>query len=448
MAINDTTKSSRILQSRRYTQTQLADSQEAFTRVFDLNASEIYVQQDLIPSSSLPYSGSSQNGLTSGVIKFYYRQRLTPSDTLDNGSYSTFFFINPTSSIDFTNGINPGTLNANQQGNFISPKYAPTLPNETENVTPGYKVTLRDSGGTLINPTLYTFDYKTGVLQYIGDSGFSTIPSAEIYLTAYQYIGKTLESLSTNLTASYAITASYAMNGGGSGPSSPSSLIYSGSVTASVDVGQTSFRLISGSTTMMFVSKSGNIGIGTTTPTYKLDVNGSTKLNSDVYLPGLTNSTQTTVVGINISTGQLYYQAAVSGGAGGGGGTITTQYTGSIVNISSSILNFTGSGVTLTDAGAGITTIYIPGGGGGSALAILDEGGTLTSAATSIDFTGAGVAASAVGSAITVNVPGTVTNADVNQINNGALGDVYIRPQELETSKYTGLNVFNYLNFT
>lgn len=217
MAINSTIKSSRLLQSKRYTQTQLADSQEAFTRVFDLNASEIYAQQDLIPTSSLPYSGSSQNELTNGVIKFYYRQRLTPSDTLDSSNYSTFFFINPTSSIDFTNGINPGVLNTNQQGNFISPKYAPTLANNTENITPGYQVTLTDSGGTLINPTLYTFDYKTGVLQYSASSGFATIPSAEVYLTAYQYIGSTLASLSTSLTASYAFTASYAMNGGGTG---------------------------------------------------------------------------------------------------------------------------------------------------------------------------------------------------------------------------------------
>ena len=42
-----------------------------------INASEVYTQQNLIPTSSLPYSGSSQNGLYvtssgSNILKFYY----------------------------------------------------------------------------------------------------------------------------------------------------------------------------------------------------------------------------------------------------------------------------------------------------------------------------------------------------------------------------------------
>jgi len=196
MPIDKSIKSNRLLQSKRYTQQQLGDSQEAFTSVLDINSSEVYAQQDLIPTSSLIYSGSSQNGqyVTAGsynILKFYYRQRLVPSDTLDTGSYNTWFFLDPTSSIDYTNGVNAGVLSTRQQGNFISPKYAPALGGNTENTTPGYQVKLTDSTGTIIDPATYTFDYKDGVLQFNGSSGYSNI-STVLTLTAYQYVGKTL----------------------------------------------------------------------------------------------------------------------------------------------------------------------------------------------------------------------------------------------------------------
>ena len=55
-----TIKSNRLLQSLRYTMAA-QDNQEAFTKVLDLNAGEIYTQENHIPSSSLPYSGSTQH---------------------------------------------------------------------------------------------------------------------------------------------------------------------------------------------------------------------------------------------------------------------------------------------------------------------------------------------------------------------------------------------------
>ncbi len=58
MAFDKNIKSSRLLQSKRYTEATF-DSQEAFTSVLDINANEIYTQQNLIPSSSIPYSGSA-----------------------------------------------------------------------------------------------------------------------------------------------------------------------------------------------------------------------------------------------------------------------------------------------------------------------------------------------------------------------------------------------------
>jgi hypothetical protein len=199
MAINKTTKSNRLLQSRRYTQDALGDSQEAFTQVLDLSAAEIYSQQNLIPTSSLPYSGSSQNGqFVTGngenILKFWYQQRLAPTDTLtgESGNYNVWFFLNPTQSTDYTLGVNPGVLSARQQGSFISPKYAPTLGGNTEDATPGYQITLT-KGSTFVDPATYTFDYKTGVLQFNNSSGITDI-TTPLYITAYQYVGKTLAS--------------------------------------------------------------------------------------------------------------------------------------------------------------------------------------------------------------------------------------------------------------
>ena len=58
--IDSGSKSSRLLASRRYTHNTLKASQESFTNVLDLQASEIYTQASKIPSSGLPFSGSSQ----------------------------------------------------------------------------------------------------------------------------------------------------------------------------------------------------------------------------------------------------------------------------------------------------------------------------------------------------------------------------------------------------
>ena len=62
MSIDKEKKSNRLLASRRYTHDSFTDAQESFTNVLDLQASEIYTQANKIPSSGLPFSGSSQIG--------------------------------------------------------------------------------------------------------------------------------------------------------------------------------------------------------------------------------------------------------------------------------------------------------------------------------------------------------------------------------------------------
>ena len=84
MAINQEKKSNRLLGGRRFTSADLNTSQEAFTEVLDLRASEIFTQGHLVPNSGLPFSGSSQSGSYyqvggENILRYWYRHRLTKS---------------------------------------------------------------------------------------------------------------------------------------------------------------------------------------------------------------------------------------------------------------------------------------------------------------------------------------------------------------------------------
>ena len=143
MALIDSgSKSSRLLASRRYTHDTLNTAQESFTKVLDLGADEIYTQTGLIPTSGLPYSGSSQSGSVytvgdDNVMKYWYRHSLTKSN-LNN---ETWFFLSPSGSSD---GIGAQLIHDDQEVNFISPKYSvSSLATSTvEDSTPGYLAVL------------------------------------------------------------------------------------------------------------------------------------------------------------------------------------------------------------------------------------------------------------------------------------------------------------------
>ena len=216
MAINNEKKSNRLLGGRRYTSADLNTSQEAFTEVLDLRASEIYTQGHLVPSSDLPFSGSSQSGITykvggNDILKYWYRFRLTKS----NVDEDAWFFISPTGS---ASGVTPQLIQDGQQTNFISPKYSiASLANaNTEDTTPGYGVRVYAStstnsgslgGGDVISGNDYQFDYKTGVLQF--DSARSS--NEIVYMSVYQYVGTTLATgleVDGNITAKQFIVSS------------------------------------------------------------------------------------------------------------------------------------------------------------------------------------------------------------------------------------------------
>ena len=197
MAIDQTKKSNRLLASRRFTSDALNTSQEAFQSVLDIRANEVYTDANLIPTSSLPFSGSSQQGSihqsgTQNILKYYYRQRLTRSNVAND----VFFFMTPTGS---SSGVTPQLIQDDQQTNFVSPKYSVSaLANaNTEDSTPGYNVKVFKStslnsgslgGSDVVSSNDYQFDYKTGVLQF--ETALAS--NLEVYMTSYQYVGRTL----------------------------------------------------------------------------------------------------------------------------------------------------------------------------------------------------------------------------------------------------------------
>ena len=148
MAIDQTKKSNRLLGSRRFTSDALNTSQEAFQSVLDIRANEIFTEANLIPTSSLPFSGSSQQRSSfstqgSSVLKYYFRHRLTRSNVAND----VFFFLVPTGSVG---GVTPQLIQDGQETSFVSPKYSlSSLANaNTEDSTPGYNVKVFKSTST------------------------------------------------------------------------------------------------------------------------------------------------------------------------------------------------------------------------------------------------------------------------------------------------------------
>jgi hypothetical protein len=125
-------------------------------------------------------------------------------------------------------------------------------------------------------------------------------------------------------TGSYSLSGSFSGSFQGSGaglnniPSSAivglsSTQIASGNVTASVSTGTGSFTVTSGSSTFMFVSSSGNVGIGTITPSQSLSVQNGVIIGNASFGAGLI----TTFDGTSISMVRGGSTTTISSGFGG-----------------------------------------------------------------------------------------------------------------------------------
>ena len=248
--IDSGSKSSRLLASRRYTHDTLTSAQESFTKVLDLQASEIYTQASYITSSGLPFSGRSQISATqtvsgSSVMKYWYRQKLTKSNT----NNEVWFFLDPTGSDD---GIGAQLIHDNQQTNFISPKYsvASLATSTTADSTPGYLATIYKSatvshslqtgsldGDDIVSTNDYEFDYKTGVVQF-KSSATDPTDSQYLYMTVNQYVGTTLATgldIRGNVSASNMLLTGTIRLGDADTDSIQVQAEYSGSMIPDVD---------------------------------------------------------------------------------------------------------------------------------------------------------------------------------------------------------------------
>lgn len=224
MSYNSANRSERLLQNRRFTTDGITLSQEAFTSVLDLNSSELYTQTQYIPYSGsiLPFSGSSQDGLIVSasvvspsitpnlpILKYYYRKKLKGAG---DGTRQVYYFTTSDPATPTSTVGSDQLIEADQQVGFISPKYIRSDDSSfnTEANPPGYKVAVyKSTSATAAGVTesaaldsTFVFDYKTGVLTW--NSGSEPSASQYVYITAYQYVGESLNTRLTSISGSLA----------------------------------------------------------------------------------------------------------------------------------------------------------------------------------------------------------------------------------------------------
>jgi hypothetical protein len=319
---NKEIKSNRLLQSLRYT-AAAQDNQEAFTKVLDLNASEVYTQQQYVPTSSLPYSGSSQHlqyvtatidGSETNIAQYYFELTCSRSSRNFGSSKSEIWFTISGSGYDpvATNsgaGIGSTIIEPLQQTNWLSNKYASAslALNTAEDSTPGYNVLVKIDGSN-VNSQNYQFDYKTGVLQFVSNA-VSPSETAIVTVTGYRYVAKTLadETFGSGgsgagfpFSGSAVITGSLLVSGSDVNFSNATSISLSTFTAESASIDHLVVNtLISGST--IVTSGSNTFGdetsdvqtlIGTTKMTGSAQVTGSLNVDGVFTLPGISNVSQ------------------------------------------------------------------------------------------------------------------------------------------------------------
>ena len=144
-------------------------------------------------------------------------------------------------------------------------------------------------------------------------------------VATYQITSSWAVSASQAISSSYATTASYALNGGGTTNNfyNTASFIATGSVTASVDIGNATFKIVSASNTVFVITGSDNrVGIGgITSPNSTLHVSGTFRVTT-----GNSNSGRgqlivdpTDAVFIGPSSGNSAAKLVITGGTSAGG---------------------------------------------------------------------------------------------------------------------------------
>ena len=219
----------------------------------------------------------------------------------------------------------------------------------------------------------------------------------------------------------------------------------------------------------LIVNSSGNVGIGTTTPVYKLDVSGSARLG------GITTSASSTISYISSLKNSL--DINITGSSGDRGiriyatNTLTTTPNGAAIQFFSSD-HSTFPGQFYLDSGAdnNAALIFRTAGTGGTIterMRVNSSGnvgiGGIASPSYKLEVSGT-VAFSNLTNSTSAYVVGinnstgelykqaaggggSVVTASINEITLGT-GSYVVTPQNQEASKYTTVNIFNFLNFS
>ena len=181
---------------------------------------------------------------------------------------------------------------------------------------------------------------------------------------------------------------------------------------------------------LMTLTRGGNLGIGITNPTHKLNVQGISTFNGNAYFGSDLTVDSNLTVGSNVTVSGSLSVPTISNSVSFGGTITATQFigdgsgltgvtgTGSGVEIqdegsavgTASTINFIGTGVTATISG-GVASIQIDTSGGSSGVIIKDDGSTVGTA-SNIDF-GGNLSVSAISAGIvTITASGGGSSAD------------------------------------
>ena len=326
MSYNSANRSERLLQNRRFTTDGLTLSQEAFTSVLDLNASEIYTQTNYIPTASaaLPFSGSSQDGLIVSasvvqpgispdlpILKFWYRKKMKPAA---DATQQVYYFTTADPSSPTNTVTSDQLIESDQQVNFISPKYITPANSSfnTEANPPGYKVivyksTSATAAGITESAALdstFVFDYKTGVLSWL--SGYAPTNTQYVYITAYQYVGEKLDGRLNSISASLSAISSSAASAAAGG-STGHFQYYNGGVLGGIPTALyvNSTFIATGSFSGSFVGDGSQLtGIASTLNISGSTGGGSVSLQSQTLsIVGTANEVETSATGQTITIG-------------------------------------------------------------------------------------------------------------------------------------------------
>jgi hypothetical protein len=297
------------------------DNNEAYTNVLDLNANEVYTQQQYIPSSSLPYSSSADNlsfvtatidGVSTNIAQFYSELSMSRSEnTFNNSKKEVWYAISGSGFTPNDTGINSTIIQKNQLTNWISNKYATAsfALNDAETPAPNNAYNIRVKvNGTFRNAGQYQFDYKTGVLQFKLNSD-APIATDAVTLTGYRYVGKTLADETFGgggsgtgfpFSGSAVITGSLLVSGSDVNFSNATSISLSTFTAKSASIDHLVVNTLISSSTIV-TSGSNTFGdetsdvqtlIGTTKMSGSAQVTGSLNVDGVFTLPGILNVSQ------------------------------------------------------------------------------------------------------------------------------------------------------------